>query len=57
MSEEEIVELIAKALEVVVAVHADRGRHEINRTDLLAAIVQLRGIGLAAAKPDVRSLL
>ena len=57
MTEEEVVEIVVQILEIVAHAHADAGRHEINRTDLLTAIQQARTLGLSAGKKDVRALM
>ena len=56
MSEEEILNLVVQVLEVVLNKHSESGRHELNRTDLAAAIAQLKGSGLSALKKEVQNL-
>jgi hypothetical protein len=56
MSEEEVLNIVIQVLEVVLKKHEENGRHEINRSDLGAAIAQLKAVGLSAAKPEIQKL-
>lgn len=56
MSEAEVLNIVLQVLDVVLKKHEDNGRHEINRSDLGAAIAQLKAGGLSVAKPEVQKL-
>ena len=56
MSEEEVLIIVLQVFEAVLKKHEENGRHEINRSDLAAAIAQLKAGGLSVAKPEVQKL-
>lgn len=56
MSEDEVLNIVLQVLDVVLKKHEENGRHEINRSDLGAAIAQLKAGGLSVAKPEVQKL-
>ena len=56
MTEAEVLEIVLQVFEAVLKKHEENGRHEINRSDLAAAIVQLKGGGLSVASPAVQKL-
>ena len=54
MTEQDVLAVVLKALEVVAKRHEQVGRHEINRTDLLAAVA---GMKVAGSDAGVQALL
>lgn len=50
MNEQDVVELIVQVLEKVSKKHEVGGRHELNRTDLEAALAEIRAERPAAGE-------
>ena len=58
MDKKQVVDVVVEVLEAVIKRHAASGRHEINRTELAAALEDVR-VQVAAEKPvrEVNSIL
>lgn len=46
MEKADVIDIVINVLQTVIEMHADQGRHEINRTDLAKAIDRVKAVGL-----------